>query len=406
LHGECPILNVAVFGLFATLRRNATPNRVAIRFIMVDMEGRLPLSTLFSQVLTAFTIEFDNEFEHQMPHRTTNHGSTAASFHAPWLVSLAMWENCMRFVGEDGLTVRVLEKLAYTTTNLNGMERWGYVVVKPDPADTRLRPPRGDWVIRATPAGLKAQEIWRPLFGTIERRWRARFGNNETNQLRESLWALISQIKVELPNCLPILGYGLFSQGPNREQGAPAGREDDSGSRLPLSALLSRLLLAFAIEFERESDLSLAMCANVVRVLDEKGVRARDLARLSGVSKELIKGSLAFLGKRGYVVLAADPTTKGTKLVRLTPKGREAKDVYQERLGVIEKRWEARFGKGSVRKLRTSLERLVGEPTAPQSPLFRGLDPYPEGWRASIRQPNTLPHYPLITHRGGFPDGS
>jgi len=33
-----------------------------------------------------------------------------------------------------------------------------------------------------------------------------------------------------------------------------------------LSALLSRVLLAFAIDFERESDLSLAISANVVRV--------------------------------------------------------------------------------------------------------------------------------------------
>jgi DNA-binding MarR family transcriptional regulator len=369
------------------------------------MDGRLPLSALLSQVLIAFTIEFDNESEHQIPHRTTNHGSTPGSLHAPWLVSLAMWENCMRFVGENGLTICALEELAHTTTNLNGMERWGYIVVKPDPADTRSKPPRRDWVIRATPAGIKAQEVWRPLFATIERRWQARFGNDEINQLRHSLWALISQIKVELPDCLPILGYGLFSKGPDREQGAPAVHEDDAGS-LPLSALLSRLLLAFALEFERESDLSLAMCANVVRVLDEKGVRARDLSRLSGVSKELIKVSLGFLGKRGYLVLASDPNAKGMKLVRLTPKGREAQEAYQRRLGVIEKRWEAGFGKDAVGKLRAALERLVGDSTAQQSPLFQGLNPYPEGWRASIRQPDTLPHYPMITHRGGFPDGS
>jgi hypothetical protein len=36
-----------------------------------------------------------------------------------------------------------------------------------------------------------------------------------------------------------------------------------------LSALLSRVLLAFAIEFERESDLSLEIGAKVVRVLIE-----------------------------------------------------------------------------------------------------------------------------------------
>ncbi len=33
------------------------------------MDGRPPLSALLSQAMVAFTIEFDNEFERQMPHR-------------------------------------------------------------------------------------------------------------------------------------------------------------------------------------------------------------------------------------------------------------------------------------------------------------------------------------------------
>lgn len=28
------------------------------------------------------------------------------------------------------------------------------------------------------------------------------------------------------------------------------------------------------------------------------------------------------------------------------------------------------------------------------------------GWRASVRKPDTLPRYPIVLHRGGFPDGS
>jgi DNA-binding MarR family transcriptional regulator len=340
-----------------------------------------------------------------MPHRTTDHGSTPGSLHAPWLVSLAMWDNCMRFVDGRGVRVGELEGLARTTTNLNGMERWGYVVIEPDPADRRPKPPRRDWLIRATPAGRQAQEIWRPLFDTIEKRWQARFGKDKVRRLRESLWALISRIEIELPDCLPILGYGLFSKAPDRERRPRMVREDDAGPRLHLSALLSRVLLAFAIEFERDSDLSLAIGANVVRILDEKEVRVRDLVHLSGVSKELIKTSVGFLVKHGYVVMAPDPTAKG-KLVRLSPKGREAQEAYRQRLGVIEVRWQARLGEDAVRKLRESLECLVGEPSSQPSPLFRGLDPYPEGWRASVGQPETLPHYPLITHRGGFPDGS
>jgi hypothetical protein len=69
------------------------------------MYDRLPLPTLLDQVLVAFTIEFDNEAERQMPHRTTSHGASSGSLQAPWLVSLAIWENCMRFIGEEGITV-------------------------------------------------------------------------------------------------------------------------------------------------------------------------------------------------------------------------------------------------------------------------------------------------------------
>jgi hypothetical protein len=87
--------------------------------------------------LVAFTIEFDNESERQIAHRTTDHGSTSGTRNGPWLVSMATWSNCMKFVGEEGLTVRELERLARTWTNLAGMQRWGYIVVEPDPADPR-----------------------------------------------------------------------------------------------------------------------------------------------------------------------------------------------------------------------------------------------------------------------------
>ena len=382
--------------------------------------ARLPLPTLLSQVLVAFTIEFDNEAERQLPHRTARHGSTihgsreqgptTDSFRAPWLVSLAMWSNCMQFVGEEGITVGKLEDLACTRTNLNGMERWGYVVVEPDPADSRPKPPRTDWLIRATPAGRKAQEVWRPLFGAIEKRWRARFGNDKIEHLRESLGALIRLLDVELPDCLPILGYGLFSKEPDRKRRAHPEpgptRPGNSLRSLPLSALLSRVLLAFALEFEGESDLSLAISANVVRVLDEKGVRIRDLPLLTGVSKEAISMAMGILTKRRIAVVEPDQTASRTKIVRLTPRGREAQEAYRHLLGIVEERWQARFGKKALHNLRELLERLVGEPTAEGSPLFRGLEPYPDGWRASVRKPNTLPHYPMVLHRGGFPDGS
>ena len=170
----------------------------------------LPLPTLLSQVLVAFTMEFDNEAERHIQHRTTKHGSTGASPHAPWLVSMVLWSNCMQFVGEKGVQVGELEKLARTKTNLNGMQGWGYITVEPDPADGS-KPPRSRWLIRVTPAGRKAQEVWQPLFATIENRWKDRFGKDEIGQLRESLGLLIRQVDLNLPGCLPILGYALLS---------------------------------------------------------------------------------------------------------------------------------------------------------------------------------------------------
>ncbi len=368
------------------------------------MSNGLSVSTLLSHALVAFTVEFDNEFEHRMPHRTTNYSSKFESLNSPWLVSLAMYENCMRHVSEEGVTVRELERLARTPTTLVPMQRWGYIVVKPDPADNRPKLPSRDWLIRAKPAGRRAQQIWQPLFGEIEKRWRERFGSNEVDELRNALIALISQFDVELPDCMPILGYALVSNGPENDSQSPSNPE--TLAQLPLSALLSKALLAFAIEFERDSNLSLAMCANFLRVLDEKGVRTRDIPRLSGAATELSKNSLGFLAKVGYIAMKPDPTAKNSKIAHLTARGKHAQEAYRQRVVMIEDGWQQRFGKDAIRKLRDSLERLVGEPTAQKSPLFQGLEPYPDGWRAKVPKPETLPHFPLVTHRGGYPDGS
>ncbi len=80
--------------------------------------------------------------------------------------------------------------------------------------------------------------------------------------------------------------------------------------------------------------------------------------------------------------------------------------TYRHLLGVVEERWRAQFGEEKICSLRELLEGVVGEPAADCSPLFGGLRPYPDGWRASVRKPDLLPYYPMVLHRGGFPDGS
>jgi hypothetical protein len=113
----------------------------------------LRLTTLLAQTLVAYTVEFDNEFEHRTPHRTTVGGQSAGG--GPWLVSMVM-----RHVSDVPIPVLELEQRARTPTNLDGMRRWGYVDVAADPEDTRAKPPRAALVVRATAQGLEAQEMW------------------------------------------------------------------------------------------------------------------------------------------------------------------------------------------------------------------------------------------------------
>jgi hypothetical protein len=75
-------------------------------------------------------------------------------------------------------------------------------------------------------------------------------------------------------------------------------------------------------------------------------------------------------------------------------------------------------GDGVIDGLTGALRALYAQPDWQQQPLIgAGLVPYPDGWRAHppyqrltevmIADPaGVLPHYPMVTHRGGYPDGS
>ena len=52
--------------------------------LMTVMNASIPLPTLLSHALVAFTIESDNEAEGQIIHRTTKHGASPGSRQGPW----------------------------------------------------------------------------------------------------------------------------------------------------------------------------------------------------------------------------------------------------------------------------------------------------------------------------------
>jgi hypothetical protein len=368
-----------------------------------------PLCTPLSQVLIAHTIEFDNAAEQRIPHRTTV-GSAGDSARGPWLVSLAMWANFMAHLDQP----RPLRELAEPArlTNLRGLQRWGYIKLSADPADPRPAPPRRDWVVAPTRWGALAREVWRPLGAEIETRWRDRFGAAALTDLREALETIEAGSGLELPDFLPVTG--VRRDDPDRWRARPAAPAD--GAPLELYALLARVLLAYSIDYERESRLALGVSSNALRVLHPDGARVRDLPLAAGLSKEAIALSLGLLARSGCVVIEPDPATPRTRLARLTARGELAQSKHARLLAGVEAAWRERHGGRALERLRAALGGLLDATRDGGALLSQGLVPNPGGWRAAkpylaqteamLADPHALAHFPMVSHRGGYPDGS
>jgi DNA-binding MarR family transcriptional regulator len=360
------------------------------------------LSTLLSQAVVAHTIELDNEFER----RFQDAGGGAR------VTSLTMWSNLLRFVG-DGITVRELVDAVGLTrqtvlSRVGGVERWHYVSVGPASGKREgygsARGVKDDWVVRLTDAGRRAAGIWPVLPGEIEARWRARFGADEVDGLVAALGAVDERLEATLPDYLPVVSSTHemrleIGQQQSRRSGDP-----------PLVVLLAHALMGYTIDFEEASELSLALSANVFRVLDADAIPVRELPSLTGVSKEAVAVSLTSLGRTDHVALEGAPASRRT--IRLTPAGRKLSADQRRLHSRIARRWETRLGEKLVAQLRTALERILAHPE-----LTTGLTPYPDGWRASkpyerqtqavLEDPRgNLPQHPMVLHRGGWPDGS
>jgi hypothetical protein len=352
---------------------------------MADEPMALP--TLLSHALVAMTIGIDNELEARMPHTTTQGSKRGVPRAGPWLVSWSVWANLLRFVPPDGIPLEDLEsrpgvKPGVLRGKNPGVVRWGYVTVE------------GRLVRPTTALSRAASDVFPMLPSIVEQRWVDHLGATTVDDLRQALSALLQQVDVLLPRYLPEADQLMWTRWDRNEPRV------EPVSDLRLIDMLAQALLLYAVDHERAAAVPLTMAANLLRVIDDGGTPARELPRRSGVSKE----ALAFLtGSRQVPRLTVETEPK---VLTLTPEGARAKAEYLTLPATIERTWAERFGRDVTRGLRTALERVVVAPTLDHSPLAQLIEPPPDGWRSWMKRPETLPHFPMILHRGGYPDGA
>ena len=97
----------------------------------------------------------------------------------------------------------------------------------------------------------------------------------------------------------------------------------------------------------------------VLAYLDEDGVRASDLARLSGRNKQIVGRLIDELEHLGYVERRQDPSDRRAKLVVPTDRGLEQMRLGDEIVAQIERRHAAATGPRVYAEFRNVLRSIV-----------------------------------------------
>ena len=310
-----------------------------------------PLPTLLGRALTAFAGDYDSA-----------RGEDGS------IPQLAVWANALRVIDAEGTDQRQLGRRAVISKRVaevvvSRLERRGRVSVEAKAIPGRRGKVR---IVHITADGRAARNAAVRIVDTVQEDWRQRFGNDGIARLRDALASVVDRLPVELPH--HVAGYGAADSsvtggdyvqedpGPPR---IPAHGQDwpvvirEPGSMagdLPLPALLSQVLAAYAIDYEREGVGQLQAVSNFLRFVGDKGVTLERAQALGGVSGN---------GKTGHerhldvVVEPGRARDKGRR-VYLTPKTRRMRDAYPCLVGEIEQRWCEEYG-DAVPAMRSAL---------------------------------------------------
>lgn len=139
-----------------------------------------------------------------------------------------------------------------------------------------------------------------------------------------------------------------------------------SSSSAPLIQLLNAALDEFVAELANRvaatpySDIRITHGC-VFGNIDPEGTRLTDLAERAHMTKQSVGEVATDLEQRGYVERVPDPADGRAKIIRLTERGREAREVGRGLIDGIEREWAERFGEDRIAALRDGLEAVTAE---------------------------------------------
>lgn len=106
-------------------------------------------------------------------------------------------------------------------------------------------------------------------------------------------------------------------------------------------------------------DIRPAHSINLFRVIDADGTRPGELARRAGVTPQAMAEIVRYLESRGYAERIPDPADGRARIVRLTPRGRQASAVAARVFTGLEAKWERHLGQAPMALLRDMLAELA-----------------------------------------------
>lgn len=263
--------------------------------------------------------------------------------------SLDLWANLLRGVDRAGIDRRELPSILRLSkravrTRVSTAVRHGWV--------EDLLNDRSGGTVRLTSRGFEVVARWKGLQRRAEDMWQARTGLQLSNRLRSALEDLVAEFPLEHPHYPASYGPADASiTGGNGVDWKPVYRVGaNTVSDLPLSALVSQALVAFAMQYEELSPVALSLSTTVIRQIPAEGRLLKELGRSPGVSA---------LIRHGYV-RAGGPS--GKEIACLTRRGLEVHRAYEERIQTVEASWRQRFGEDRVAALVFALEEVRVQP--------------------------------------------